>query len=51
MGESHTHGAGVVALGVLSFTSVPVTGTAGYPWGELSPSSCSLVPAPAPLCS
>lgn len=50
MGGSHTQGAGEVALGMLSFTSVPVTGAAGYPWGELSPSSPSLVQAPAPMC-
>lgn len=49
MGESHTEGARVVALGVLSFTSVPVIGAAGYPWGELSPSSHSLVPALHPF--
>lgn len=35
MGESHTQGAGVVALGVLSFTSVPVTGVQDIP-GESS---------------
>lgn len=46
-GGPHTQGAGGVALGMPSFTSVPVTGAAG---GELSPSSPSLVPVPAPMC-
>lgn len=43
VGGSHTQGGGGVALGMPSFTSVPVTGAAGDPWGELSPSSPSLV--------
>lgn len=39
--KSHTEEAGVVAegglAGVLSFTSVPVTGAAGYPWESSAP--------------